>query len=117
MLVSHLEELQSLDQIPSGELDKITDNIVFWIGYIAKRYFPEKDYNTPARLSTLFAIVKKHSFKPGVGYSMLLEGFIRCEAWPGMLDFIKWWRLSNLTPEDYKPVELKNGRTIQANTP
>ena len=31
-LVSHLEELQSLDQIPSGELDKITDNIVFWIG-------------------------------------------------------------------------------------
>jgi hypothetical protein len=112
-LVSHLDELQTLDQIPPAELDKIAENIVFWIGYIAKKFFPEKDFNTPLRLSTLFSKVRKYSFKPGVGYSMLLEGFIRCDAWPELLDFFKWWRLGNLTAEDFKPVELKNGRTIQ----
>lgn len=112
-LMSHLNELQSFDQIPEDEIDKIFDRIVFWIGYIAKKYFPEKDINTPGRLSTLFSKVKKYTFKPGVGYSMLLEGFIRCDAWPEMLDFFKWWNLDNLTPEDFKPIELPNGRTIQ----
>lgn len=112
LLIAHLDELLSFNQIPSADVDKIAERIVFWIGYIAKRFFPEKDYNTPTRLSSLYLRLKKYSYQPGVGYSMLLEGFIRCDSWPELLDFINWWDLSNLTSEDFKPVELQNGRKI-----
>lgn len=111
-LVAHIDELQSLDQVPDNEVDKIAEGIVFWIGYYAKKNLSETGMDTPARLSTLYSKVNKYSFKPGVGYSMLLSGFMRCEKWHELLDFLDWWNLDNLMPEDYSPVQLQNGRSI-----
>ncbi len=113
-LVAHIDELQSLDQIPNNEVDKISEGIVFWIGYFAKKNLSETGFDTPARLSTLYSKVKNYSFNPGVGYSMLLSGFMRCEKWHELLDFLDWWNLENLTPEDYNPVKLQNGKSIMS---
>lgn len=111
-LLAHLDELLSLDQLPQTEVDKILEGIVFWIGYLAKKHLPPTEFNTPLRLSSLFSKIKDCHFKQGVGYSMLLSGFIKCEKWHEMLDFLDWWDLNNLTPEDYQPVKLQNGKSV-----
>lgn len=113
-LVAHIDELQALDQIPNNEVDKIAEGIVFWIGYYAKKNLVETEFDTPARLSTLYSKVKNYKFNPGVGYSMLLSGFMRCEKWHELLAFLDWWNLENLTPEDYSPVKLQNGKSIMS---
>lgn len=113
-MVAHLDELQTLVQIPQAEVEKISEGIVFWVGFFAKRHLSETGFDTPSRLSTLFAKVKIYSFNSGVGYSMLLSGFIRCEKWHELLDFIDWWNLDNLTPEDYNPVKLQNGKSVMS---
>ena len=113
-LLAHLDELLSLDQLPQTEVDKILEGIVFWIGYLAKKHLPPTEFNTPLRLSALFSKIKDCHFKQGVGYSMLLSGFIKCEKWHEMLDFLDWWDLNNLMPDDYNPVRLPNGKSIMS---
>ncbi len=113
-LIAHLDELLSLDQISQAELEKISEGIFFWVGYLAKKHLPESGFDTPVRLSTLYSKVKNTSFKPGVGYSMLLSGFIKFEKWHELLDFMEWWNLDNMTPEDYNPVRLQNGKSIMS---
>ena len=112
-LVSHLDELKALDLIPKPELNKILENICFWIGFFVKRYLTEKNAETPSRLSVLFSKIHDYDFTPGTGYSMLLDGYIRHDGWYGLLGFLDWWNFSNLTTNDYMPVELSNGRTIR----
>lgn len=108
-LITHLDEMLSLEQLlPENE------NTIFWIGYFAKRHLAPTSYDTPTRLSALFSKLKGFTFQPGKGYSALLEGFIRCDAWPEMADFFDWWNLENLTVDDYKPVEISKGRKIMS---
>lgn len=113
-LVSNLDELFSLDQIPQNEIEKINENVIFWIGYLAKKSLTPTGFDTPTKLSTLFNRLKDKSFAPGRGYSMLLEGFIRCDAWQELADFFEWWDLDKLTPDDYKPVQMNNGKKIMS---
>jgi hypothetical protein len=113
-ILAHLDELKSLDQIPSAELDKILENVIFWIGFFAKKNLTPTGFDTPTKLSMLYSKLKDYQFASGKGYSMLLEGFMRCDAWPEMADFFNWWNLENLTTEDYSPVKLNNGKNIMS---
>lgn len=113
-IIAHLDELHSLDQIPKADEEKILDGMIFWIGFIAKRNLNPTGLDTPFRLSALFSKIKEYRFKPGVGYSMLLSGFIRCEKWRELPDFMDWWNLDNLMPEDYNPVKLPNGKSVMS---
>ena len=112
-IVAHLDEFQALKEIPANELDKIAEKISFWIGFFIKKHLAEKSPETPAKLSVLFSKIQNFTFSAGIGYSMLLDGYIRHDGWYELLDFLDWWNLSNLTAEDFKPVELGNGRTIK----
>ena len=105
-LLSHLDEMLSLQLIPENE------NTIFWIGYFAKRHLAPRAIDTPMRLSALFQKLKEYTFNPGKSYSALLEGFIRCDSWQELVDFLDWWDLDNLTPEDYQPVEIAPGSKI-----
>lgn len=113
-IVAHLDELQSLKEIPANELDKIRENVIFWIGLFAKKNLTPTGFDTPTKLSALFSRLKDCKYVPGKGYTMLLEGFMRCDAWPELPDFFDWWNLDNLTTDDYKPVEITNGRKIMS---
>ena len=108
-LIAYLDEMLSLEQLtPDNE------NTVFWIGYFAKRYLTPTGFDTPTKLSALFSRLKSYTLAPGKGYSALLEGFIRCDAWQELADFFEWWNLENLTIEDYRPVEIGNGLRIMS---
>lgn len=113
-LLAHIDELQSLDQLNLTNDAMIFENVIFWIGYFAKKHLPPTGIDTPARLSTLFAKLRGYTFMPSNGYSFILESFIKCIAWQEMLDFFEWWNLKNLRPEDYQPVEIANGRKIMS---
>ena len=113
-IIAHLDELKTLDQLNMANDRLIFENVVFLIGYFAKKSLPPTGIDTPARLSMLFSQLKDYAFTPSKGYSALLEGFIRCEAWQEMADFIDWWNLDNLTPDDYNPVEIARGRKIMS---
>lgn len=106
-LVAHIDELSALSpqELTNG-------HTVFWIGYYAKKHLEPKSISTPIRLSQLYSKLKGFSYAPSVGYSALLEGFIRCEAWQELNDFIDWWNLENLLPEDYKPIKTTTGVKI-----
>lgn len=108
-LTAYLDELLSLEQLtPANE------NTIFWIGYFAKKHLPPKAIETPTRLSALFSKLKAISFKPSKSYSTLLEGFIRCDSWQDLPEFLEWWNLDNLTPQDYQPIVIESGKTIMS---
>lgn len=108
-LVAHLDEMISLGQlIPDNE------NSIFWIGVFCKRHLASTAIDTPIRLSALFSRLREFSCSSGRGYSVLLDGFIRCDSWQEMAAFLEWWNLNKLTPEDYQPVEIAPGKKIMS---
>ena len=108
-LIAYLDEMLFLELLlPDNE------NTIFWIGYFAKKHLTPTGYDTPTKLSALFSRLKDYTFASGKSYSALLEGFIRCDAWQELADFFEWWNLENLTIEDYRPVEIGNGRRIMS---
>ena len=113
-LLAHIDELQSLDQLNLTNDAMIFENVIFWVGYFAKKHLTPAGIDSPARLSTLFAKFRDYTFTPSKGYSFMLESFIKCDAWQEMLDFFEWWNLNNLRPEDYQPVEIARGRSIMS---
>ena len=108
-LVAHLDEMISL-----GQLMPDNENSIFWIGVFCKRHLAPTAIDTPMRLSALFSRLEEFSCSSGRGYSVLLDGFIRCDSWQEMAAFLEWWNLNKLTPEDYQPVEIAPGKKIMS---
>ena len=55
--------------------------------------------------------------RPHRYYSVLLEAFVRIKDrdgnhWPGLAEFVEWWGLENLLPEDYQKVRIATGQMI-----
>ena len=55
--------------------------------------------------------------KPHRYYSVLLDAMVRVKdakgnQWPGIVEFVDWWGMDNLLPEDYEKVRIHNGQTI-----
>lgn len=113
-LLANIDELQTLSLLNYDNDAMIFENVIFWIGYFVKKHLTPTGFDTPTQLSTLFAKLKNYNFKPGKGYTFILESFIKCDAWLELLDFIEWWDLKKLRPEDYLPVEIGNGRSIMS---
>jgi len=66
-----------------------------------------------ASVNDVFLIARAFDYeKPSEGYSILLKAALKHKAYADILEFIKWWRLKNLRPEDFVPEELvlKNGK-------
>ena len=108
-LLTHLDEIISL-----GQLMPANKNVIFWIGVFCNRHLAPNAIDTPMRLSALFSRLREFSFSSGSGYSKLLDGFIRCDLWQEMAAFLEWWNLNKLTPEDYQPVEIAQGKKIMS---
>lgn len=113
-LLAHLDELNSLDQLTVANDCLIYDNVIFKIGEFVKNCIGMNDVDSPVKLSAIFSRLRNYSFNPSKGYSFLLQGFLKFEAWGELADYFDWWNLDNLTPEDYKPFVMQNGRQIMA---
>jgi tetratricopeptide (TPR) repeat protein len=111
-LVEHIDELKSLDQLTLDNDSMIFDNVQFQIAnYIKNRVFLT-DLEAPSKLSEFFRQLKDYAFKPSRGHSFLLQTYIKFENWPEMADFLDWWNLDNLTPDDYKPFVNQKGQKM-----
>lgn len=113
-LLAHLDEMNSLDQLTVTADSLIYDNVIFKIGEFVKNCIGLNDIDSPVKLSALFSRLKNYTFNPSKGYSFLLQGFLKFEAWSELATFFEWWNLDNLTQEDYQPFVMQNGRQIMA---
>ncbi len=53
--------------------------------------------------------------RPSESYSFVLKAFHRAnKSWKQYIDFLDWWGLENLRPEDYLPEQMPDGKTTMA---
>ncbi len=67
-----------------------------------------------SEMDKLFSLFSKYAFVPSKGYSYLLRLCLRFDAWEHLIDFLEWWNLDNLLPEDFQQFELKDGKKIMS---
>jgi len=67
-------------------------------------------------LTTVFASIQHWSFeRPSDLYSALLRAFLKVgKMWSGLYEFLTWWQLSNLRPEDYLPGITNEGKKMMS---
>lgn len=67
-------------------------------------------------LNVVFVSVQHWSFeRPSDLYSALLRAFLKAgKTWSGLGEFLTWWQLSNLRPEDYLPGITNDGKKMMA---
>ena len=111
-LLSHLDELKSLEQLSATSDQLLFDKVIFKVALFIHHHLTPEKTDTPSRLSALFSRLRHIQFEPSKGYSFLLMSCIRCQQWYEMADFIEWWNLNKLTEEDYKPFKTETGRRI-----
>ena len=113
-LLCHLNELKELDLLDTTQDHILYDNILFRVAGYIKANLLTLGLEASSKLSTLFEHLRVYNFQPSRGYSYLLQCFIKCDAWQGLADFIDWWDLDKMLPEDYEPFKLQNGKSIMA---
>ena len=106
----HIDELKRLDQLDTENDAWIFDNIVKKIGFLISTTPKEDLY----KISRIFDVIKGFSFTPSDGYAYLLSQVLHFANWERMTDFIEWWNLANLRPQDYKNFKMDNGRSIMS---
>ncbi len=67
-------------------------------------------------LNTVFESVQQWSSeKPSDLHSALLRAVLKAgKTWTGLADFVVWWGLGNLRPEDYLPGLTNNGKKMMS---
>ncbi|MDE7403322.1 MAG: hypothetical protein K2M87_07925 [Muribaculaceae bacterium] len=66
-------------------------------------------------IAGIIAMLKRMEFsKPHRYYSLILDVMLQVRdaegnPWAGIADFISWWNLDNLLPEDFEKIRLTNG--------
>lgn len=90
-------------------------NQALWQGISCLFSLGEADKAGPV-LSAIFTSAQAWTVeKPSDVYSALLRAFLKAgKTWAGLGDFLQWWQLSNLRPEDCLPALTEKGEKIMA---
>ena len=104
----HLEELAELDMLTIQTDALIFDNVVWKIVELLKQIPNERT----DELERIFSFLSKYTFNPSAAYSVLLKQMMGFDTWTRLVEFIEWWNIDNLMPEDYQPFKMDNGRKI-----
>lgn len=113
-LVSHLDELNSLDQLSIPYDNNLFECVLYKVAEFVKKHLQSESADTSVKLTELFSKLVRYNFEPSRGYSFLLQSFIKCANWDGMADFIDWWNLDKLLQDDYLPFRTESGRSIMS---
>lgn len=106
----HLEELAELDMLTIQTDALIFDNVVWKIVELLKQIPNERT----DELERIFSFLSKYTFNPSAAYSVLLKQMMGFDTWTRLVEFIEWWNIDNLMPEDYQPFKMDNGRKIMS---
>ena len=90
-------------------------NQAVWQAVVALFSLGDTDKAVPV-LAAVFASVQTWTLeKPSDMYSALLRSFMKAgKTWSGLGDFMAWWQLSNLRPEDYLPGMTNNAKKMMS---
>lgn len=111
-ILSHIGQLMHLNALNPKDDDLIYSNVLFKIGEYIKNQLQPSDFNSFAKLSSIFSIIRIKSFIPSKGYSFLLQSILKFDNWGELSDFFDWWDLTNLTTDDYTPFVTDRGQKI-----
>ena len=106
----HLDKLGELSLLDLTGDSMIYENVLWKLAEFVKNIHVE-DFAT---VSEFFVKIQGYTFLPSRPYSLLLQNSIKFEGWNQLADFIDWWNLDNLLPEDYEQFKLENGRKIMS---
>jgi tetratricopeptide (TPR) repeat protein len=114
---SYLNKINEL-QIPKDE-KMLFDNCAWQIGKLIYALY-DKDgsilLDKTKKLTEIFEIIKVFHFtKPSEAYTFLFKSFQKSHnsGWSKYIEFVEWWGLNNLRPEDFLKEEY-NGRKIMS---
>ena len=102
---NHIEEVTNLNLLTIST-DSLFFDTLLWILAEFVKSIPMSNLQ---ELDKLFSLFNKYTFNPSKGYSYLLKSCLGFETWKHLIDFLEWWNLNNLLPEDYQQIELENG--------
>jgi tetratricopeptide (TPR) repeat protein len=108
--LTHLKELTQLNQL-SAEADEMIYSSVAWK---AAEFVHDTRPEQYTELNDCFDLLQGCHFVSSKGYSFLLKAGIGQEAWERLAEFIEWWDLERLMPEDYQPFRMENGRQVMS---
>ena len=101
---SHIEEVTNLNLLTMS-----TDSFFFdTLLWILAEFVKSIPVSSMQELDKLFFLFNQYTFNPSKGYSYLLRSCLGFDIWVHLIDFIEWWNLDNLLPEDYQQIELEN---------
>ena len=107
---NHIEEVTNLNMLTIST-DSLFFDTLLWILAEFVKSIPMSNLQ---ELDKLFSLFNKYTFNPSKGYSYLLKSCLGFETWKHLIDFLEWWNLNNLLPEDYQQIELENGPKIMS---
>ena len=107
---NHIEEVTNLNLLTISTDSMLFDTILWVLAEFVKN-IPMSNLQ---ELDKLFSLFNKYTFNPSKGYSYLLKSCLGFETWKHLIDFLEWWNLNNLLPEDYQQIELENGPKIMS---
>lgn len=108
-LLSQLSNLK-LD----NSLELLFNQVAFQIGKLLFTAERKGVANNHLKNKIFETIKSLHITRPSSAHSFILKAFLKSgEAWPKFFQFLDWWGLENLRPEDYTP-ERFNDREIPA---
>lgn len=67
-----------------------------------------------SEMDKIFSLFNKYTFTPSKGYSYLLKSCLHFKEWKHLIDFLEWWNLDNLLPDDFQQFKLNNGLKIMS---
>lgn len=111
-LIEHIKELKELNLLTVANDNMIFDNVQLQMGTFIKKHIPLNDNEAPVKLSTLFHLLRDYSFNSSLGHSVLLQSYIKFDAWSEMADFLDWWNLDTFRDEDFTPFVTPRGNKV-----
>lgn len=111
-----LEEYGSLGLENIGEAE-LNDKAAWDVRSLVLRWKQDGSYDSDLLDRIAQALTSIEFQRPHRYFSVLLDAMIRVRDldgnyWPGIINFIDWWGLENLLPEDYERVRIHNGQKI-----
>ena len=103
-----------LEEIDEAELN----NKAAWDVRTLLLSWKQRDIYDPAALKRVLEALERIEFvRPHRYFSVLLDAIVRLKDpndrhYEGLVDFLNWWDLSNLLPEDFERVRSHNGQLI-----
>ena len=109
-ILAHLDALRHLELINPTDDALVFNNVLREV----TKYCKTVNQNNIETANRIFDAIKCYAFEPSLEHSLLLHEFKKFTSWNRRVEFLEWWNLDKLRPEDFEPFTPQNGRAVMA---